>query len=65
MAGTFSYHVNRSDMTNFQWDTCRICSESIITAHVKMQHRSFDPKPTGGTEMNPVYSTHVCPRKDD
>jgi hypothetical protein len=57
----FSFHVARSDMSTFAFGTCT-CGETVIRARVTktQQDQRFNPQPTGGTEMDRVYSLHVC-----
>lgn len=66
----FSYHVARSKMESIVFEDCGRCHETVITARMKdtQRNRSFDPKPTGGSEIDPVYSQHTCGtyvKKDD
>lgn len=58
----FSYHVPRSKMETFIYDTCVRCKETVVTARMRdtQRNRSFDPKPTGGSEIDPVYTQHTC-----
>lgn len=58
----FSYHVARDKMQTFIYSTCGRCQETVINARMKdtQGNRCFDPKPTGGTEINPIYTQHTC-----
>lgn len=61
----FSHHVSRSQMDGFDFSTCSKCKQTVIRAVVKTTQRDqiFDPQPTGGSEIDPAYSIHVCPRQ--
>lgn len=63
----FSNHVSRSQMQTFEFGDCIYCNETVIRARVKGTQREqvFCPTPTGGTEIDRVYSLHTCPRWDE
>lgn len=58
----FSYHVARSKMETFEFETCARCKETVIKARMRetQSHRFFDPQPVGGSELDRVYSQHTC-----
>jgi hypothetical protein len=58
----FSYHVARSKMDTFEFETCVRCKETVIKARMRetQGNRFFDPQPVGGTELDRVYSQHNC-----
>lgn len=58
----FSHHVSRSQMDGFIFSSCVKCHETVIRATVRTTQREqiFNPKSTGGSEVDPVYSLHVC-----
>lgn len=62
MPDKFSQYVSRSQMEDFQWTQCMQCHESVVKARVRttQKEQMFEPKPVGGTEMDPAYDRHLC-----
>lgn len=62
----FSQHTSRSQMSTFNFSSCSKCKATVIRALITATQREqiFDPQPTGGTEVDRVYSLHVCPRQE-
>lgn len=58
----FSSHVSRSQMSGMQFTDCFRCQDTVFKARVTKTQRDqlFDPQPTGGTDIDPVYSIHEC-----
>ena len=64
MQANFSYHHARSELQELRFGDCMNCQATVVRARVKktLKDLTFDPKPTGGTEIDPVYSVHKCPK---
>ncbi len=58
----FNFHVSRSGLDQLEFGECDRCHETVIRSTVKrtQKRQMFNPKPTGGTEIDPVYSVHSC-----
>lgn len=67
MTGKFSFHRSRNELEQFRFVDCSLCRETVISARVRATQKdtTFDPRPTGGSEINPVYSVHFCARDSD
>lgn len=67
MLNDFSYHRSRSELEHFEYGECSTCRETVIFSVVKANQKrhAFDPKPVGGSEINPSYSIHVCKKEED
>lgn len=65
-ANGFSFHVSRSELATFEFGDCADCKETVIWGRVKKTQKDqpLNPKPTGGTEIDPTYSLHQCPKKN-
>lgn len=62
MGEKFSQYVSRSQMQTFEFGECSACHESVVRAIVKSSQRlhMFNPRPVGGTELDPAYDRHMC-----
>lgn len=60
----FNFHSSRSQLEQLEFGECDRCQETVIRSTVKntQKREMFDPKPTGGTEIDPGYSVHSCRR---
>lgn len=63
MKTDYKVHFARSELDGpIKFATCHTCKETMIWLQEKrtLKMLPLDPKPTGGTELDPVYSRHVC-----
>ena len=62
----FSQYVSRSQMETFVFDNCLQCRETVVRARVKSSQKtySFNPKPVGGSEIDPAYDVHRCAQSE-
>lgn len=63
----FSQYVSRSQMDGFKYGSCRHCKETVVhaTVRAKLKDYDFDPKPIGGSEIDPAYDVHRCAKPAD
>lgn len=52
----FTVHFNRSELTHFEFDNCKVCEETIVRAKDKSATQvTLEARPNGD-----IYSRHVC-----
>lgn len=59
----FSVHLARGDLGQLEFGDCFRCRTTVIRSSVKRTTAAvvLDPRPVGGSEINPIYSRHTCP----
>lgn len=55
----------RSELDKLSWSKCGECSESLLWAQDRSNLKMvpLEPKPIGGSEIDPLYRRHWCVRE--
>jgi hypothetical protein len=58
----FVRFLERNQFDVLQFGECVTCNETVIRANDKRTREPYvlEPKPVGGTEINPLYDRHSC-----
>lgn len=61
-AQKFERFIARNDLDRLSFGECRDCKETVVFAMHKKTVKSvvLEPKPVGGSEVNPLYDRHAC-----
>ena len=66
MKAPFSHYYSRSQIDQLEFSECGDCKETIVWTTVKATQKKapLNPKPVGGSEINPSYELHQCKPKE-
>lgn len=67
MKTAYSQYHSRSQLKDFKYGDCSSCQETIVwgTRTDTLQSIPLNPKPVGGSEINPAYERHLCPKREE